>query len=163
MRINGLNSVLTRDKDESLHEDDHASNHQKKVSDINKRLSIAKSYNNAILLSIHQNKFIGQRCFGAQVFYGPKNEKSKMYGEIMQDRFISMLQPNNTRLSKKCGDSVYLIYNAPMPALLIECGFLSNAEEAYLLNTEEYQKKIAFTIFCATMEYLKMENSIEDI
>lgn len=162
MRINGFDAVLTRDSDKSLHDDDHTSNRKKKTSDLKKRLSIAQSYDNAILLSIHQNKFIGPRYFGAQVFYGPKNIESETYGKIMQDRLVNMLQPDNTRRSKKCGDSVYLIYNAPMPALLIECGFLSNPQEAHLLSTEDYQQKVAFTIFCATMEYLGMENRVEE-
>lgn len=163
MQINGFDVVLTRDCDESLHDDDRVSNRKKKTSDIRKRLAIAKSYDRAILLSIHQNKFIGPRYFGAQVFYGPKNQESERFGKIMQTRFVNMLQSENTRLSKKCGDSVYLIYNAPMPALLIECGFLSNPKEAHLLNTDEYQQKVAFTIFCGTMEYLGLEYKEGDL
>jgi len=157
LRINGFKAVLTRDSDVSLHDDDHASNRKKKNSDIMKRFAIAKSYDNAILLSIHQNKFMRPKYFGAQVFYGPKNEESERLGKIMHARMINMLNPENTRQSKKCTDSVYLVYNAPMPALLIECGFLSNPEEERLLNTEEYQQKVAFTIFCGTMEYLGLE------
>lgn len=162
LQINGFKAVLTRDSDISLHDDDRASNRKKKNSDIMKRFAIAKSYDHAILLSIHQNKFMRPKYFGAQVFYGPQNENSERFGKIMQDRLIKMLNPENTRQSKKCTDSVYLIYHAPMPALLIECGFLSNPEEERLLNTEEYQQKVAFTIFCGTMEYLGMEYQEED-
>ena len=72
----------------------------------------------------------------------------------MQQRLVSMLQPENTRLSKACGDSVYLIYHAPMPALLVECGFLSNPDDAYKLVQADYQKQVAFAVFAGTMDYL---------
>lgn len=155
--VNGFDAVLTRDSDISLHRQEDTTLRKKKNSDLHNRLAIASSYENAILLSIHQNKFTHSRFNGAQIFYGPKNEKSEPFAEIMQRRFIEMLQPENTRKYKKTGDSVFLIYNAPMPALLVECGFLSNPEEAYQLIDAEYQQKVAFTIFAGTMEYLGLE------
>ena len=93
-------------------------------------------------------------CIRDRVFYGPKNPESQLLGEIMQANLIEMLQPENTRKSKPCTDSVYLIYNAPVPALLVECGFLSNPDDAYKLVNADYQKRIAFAVFTGVCEYL---------
>ena len=71
----------------------------------------------------------------------------------MCHRIVEMLQPENTRQYKPCGDSVYLIYNAPMPALLIECGFLSNPDDAYKLIDADYQKKIASVLTACYLQF----------
>lgn len=159
--VNGFDAVLTRDSDETLEDPSLTTIRKRKNSDIHNRLELAKSYDNCILLSIHQNKFPQSQYFGAQVFYGPKNPQSEALAKITQRRMVEMLQPENTRQYKPCGDSVYLIYNAPMPALLIECGFLSNPDDAYKLIDADYQKKIAFAIFSSTAEYLGLQTPAE--
>lgn len=160
--INGFEAVLTRDKDISLHDESATTVRQKKSSDLHHRMDIAKSYPDAILLSIHQNKYLRAKPFGAQIFYGPEHPESQAFALIMQRRFIEMLQPENTRKAKPCGDSVYLIHHAPMPALLIECGFLSNPRDAANLSDPEYQRQVAFVIFASTMEYLGLEHTAEE-
>ena len=79
----------------------------------------------------------------------------------MQANLIEMLQPENTRKSKPCTDSVYLIYNAPAPALLVECGFLSNPDDAYKLVNADYQKRVAFAVFAGVSEYLNSPGRTE--
>ncbi|MCI8649215.1 MAG: N-acetylmuramoyl-L-alanine amidase [Anaerotruncus sp.] len=159
--INGFEVVMTRDEDESLHDKNLTTIRKQKNSDIHNRLALASAYPNSILISIHQNKFSQEKYWGAQVFYGPKDSESEVFGKIMQNRLVGMLQPENTRQYKKCGDNVYLIYNAPMPALLVECGFLSNPQEAHKLVTGEYQRQIAFAVFSATAEYLGLLRQAE--
>ena len=162
--VGGFEAVLTRQSDEALDDEGLSTIRQRKNSDIHNRLALAESYPNCILLSIHQNKFPQSQYFGAQVFYGPKHPQSQELGEILQRRMVEMLQPENTRKCKPCGDSVYLIYNAPMPALLVECGFLSNPDDAYKLIDSAYQQRVAFTIFSAVAEYLGMESTApEDV
>lgn len=73
----------------------------------------------------------------------------------MSNRIITSLQPDNTRQCKEMDDSVYIIYNATMPAVLVECGFLSNENELKLLKTKEYQQKMAYSIFCGVEDYYK--------
>lgn len=152
--INGFDTVMTREADRSIEDEGLNTIRQRKNSDIHNRKALADSYENCVLLSIHQNKFPQSKYFGAQVFYGPKNAESARLGELMQKRMVEMLQPENTRQAKPCGDSVYLIYHAEMPALLIECGFLSNPDDAAKLSDPSYQDKVAFTIFTATAEAL---------
>lgn len=150
--VNGFSTVMTREEDRSLEDPGLETVRKRKNSDIHNRKALADSCGDCILLSIHQNKFPQSKSFGAQVFYGPQNPESQRMGELLQQRMVEMLQPENTRKAKPCGDSVYLIYHAQMPALLVECGFLSNREDAQKLSDPAYQDKVAFTIFTAVAE-----------
>lgn len=150
--VNGFPTVMTREEDRSLEDPGLETVRKRKNSDIHNRKALADSCGDCILLSIHQNKFPQSKSFGAQVFYGPQNPESQRMGELLQQRMVEMLQPENTRKAKPCGDSVYLIYHAQMPALLVECGFLSNREDAQKLSDPAYQDKVAFTIFTAVAE-----------
>lgn len=150
--VNGFPTVMTREEDRSLEDPGLETVRKRKNSDIHNRKALADSCGECILLSIHQNKFPQSKSFGAQVFYGPQNPESQRMGELLQQRMVEMLQPENTRKAKPCGDSVYLIYHAQMPALLVECGFLSNREDAQKLSDPAYQDKVAFTIFTAVAE-----------
>lgn len=152
--VNGYEAVLTREEDCSLEDAGLDTVRKRKNSDIHNRLAKAQSYPDCLLLSIHQNKYTLPQYSGAQVFYGPENAESERIAKIMQARLIELLQPENTRQAKVCGDSVYLIHHATMPALLVECGFLSNPEEAAKLQEPSYQNQVAFTIFAATAEAL---------
>ena len=71
----------------------------------------------------------------------------------MQDAFVAQLQPENTREIKLSGKELFLCYFSENPTVMVECGFLSNPEEAALLETEDYQQKVAFTIFCGLNQY----------
>jgi N-acetylmuramoyl-L-alanine amidase len=109
---------------------------------------------NAIFVSIHQNHFSSPQYSGAQVFYSKNfSDESSELAQSIQDSITYYLQPENTRQIKPCGTSVYLIYNAVKPAVLVECGFLSNYDEAELLKTDDYQRKLAFTIALGIINY----------
>ena len=73
--------------------------------------------------------------------------------QCMQDAFVAQLQPENTREIKLSGKELFLCYFSENPTVMVECGFLSNPEEAALLETEDYQQKVAFTIFCGLNQY----------
>lgn len=163
LTLNGFKSVLTRDEDVSLEDEGLQTIRKKKNSDIHNRMKLADSFPDCILLSIHQNKYTESKYYGAQVFYGPKNAQSAQMGEIFQKNMIEMLDPTNTRQTKPCTDSVYLIHNAQMPALLIECGFLSNPDEAARLRSDEYQNRVAFTLFCSILEFLSLREDYERV
>lgn len=154
----GFEVVMTRDTDISIHDEGVTSVRQQKTSDLHNRLAIAEQNPGAIFISLHQNKFEDSRSNGAQIFYGPKNEQSKVLAELLQQRFVTDLQPENHRQYKQAGKNLYLMYNAECPAVLVECGFLSNKEEAYRLVDMEYQSKIAFTTYCAVMEFLQLDS-----
>jgi len=91
------------------------------------------------------------------MFYSDNNPKNEGIARIMQQKFVEYLQPENTREIKLCGKELFLCYYCKNPTVMIECGFLSNPDEAAKLKTEEYQKQIAFTIFSGINEYLQQE------
>jgi N-acetylmuramoyl-L-alanine amidase len=89
-----------------------------------------------------------------QVFYsGNFSDQSQLIAEAIQETTAELLQTDNVRQIKECGTSVYLIYNAVKPAVLVECGFLSNHREAELLKTDDYQKKISYCIYIGLLKY----------
>lgn len=116
----------------------------KKVSDLKNRVKTVNSTENAILISIHQNQFTDSRYFGAQVFYTP-NEESKRLAEMLQDSFVSSLNPGSRRQCK-AAKGVYLMEHIDCPGVLVECGFLSNHEEESRLRSADYQKKSAASL-----------------
>ena len=117
------------------------------------RLAIFGKYSDGISVSIHQNQFTDSKYSGAQMFYSEKNPEGEQLAKIMQERFHSVLQPDNERAAKAVGDDLYLLDNTSNPAVMIECGFLSNPDEAAKLESEEYQKQVAFTIMTGIKEY----------
>lgn len=150
----GYNTVITRESDISLEDEGLTTIRQRKKSDIYNRMAVMESIDNAVFVSIHQNHYSVERYSGAQVFYSRNfSEESCQLAEYIQESIVSVLQPHNTRLVKECGDSVYLMYNAVRPAVLVECGFLSNNEESELLKTDAYRRKMAFCIAMGIQNY----------
>ena len=87
------------------------------------------------------------------MFYSDTNRRSAALAQTLQSRFVEYLQPENRREIKCCGKDLFLCYYCKNPTVMAECGFLSNPEEAALLVTEEYQRKVAFTLFSGIVEF----------
>lgn len=149
----GFKTLMTRDKDELIYSSDCTNIREKKVSDIHNRMKIIEENPNSIFLSVHQNHYDSERYNGAQVFYSKNNEKSPILAQCIQETIKSDLQENNDRKIKPTGTEIYLLYHAQVPCVMVECGFLSNREEAKKLGDGEYQKQMAFEIFKGTYEY----------
>ena len=133
LTLSGFNVVLTRDSDISIHDEGVKGTREQKVSDMKNRLDIINKYGDCLFLSIHQNKFTEPEYFGAQIFYTANNPDNRMIAQIMQDNFKT-IQPGNDRQIKQEGDELYLFKNTKIPAVLIECGFLSNPDDAANLS-----------------------------
>jgi N-acetylmuramoyl-L-alanine amidase len=88
------------------------------------------------------------------MFYASTNRRSEALAQSLQSRFKELLQPDNDREIKLCGKELFLCYYSNNPTVMAECGFLSNPEEAALLNTEEYQEKVALTLFAGINDYM---------
>jgi N-acetylmuramoyl-L-alanine amidase len=150
----GFNVVMTRETDTSTESDGLTTIRSRKSSDLHNRMSLMEKTDNSIFVSIHQNHFSASKYKGAQVFYSPElSEQSSLLAENIQESIIYYLQKDNTRQIKPCGTSVYLIYNAVKPAVLVECGFLSNPEDAENLQDEIYQRKMALCIALGILNY----------
>ena len=153
-RMFGYNVEVTRDKDKSIHDKGVTGIRNQKISDMENRLEIFNMYPNAVCVSIHQNTFSDPIYNGAQMFYSETNPASEELASIMQQKFVENLQPYNQRETKLCGDELYLCYYCNNPTVMIECGFLSNPEEAAKLTDKDYQQKVAFTVFSGLNEFV---------
>lgn len=151
----GVKCIMTRTADDSIHSPSAETIREKKVSDIHNRLKIMTQTENCIFVSIHQNSYTSAKYSGAQVFYAPNSADSRQLAQTIQHSIITELQPDNTRVIKECGSSVYLIYNAVKPAVLVECGFMTNSAELEKLKTSDYQLKMAESIADGIIEYLE--------
>ena len=140
LNLFGFNVVMTRETDTSTESEGLTTIRSKKSSDLHNRMSLMEKTDNAIFVSIHQNHFSSSKYKGAQVFYSPQfSEQSSLLAESIQESIVYYLQKDNTRQIKPCGTSVYLIYKAVKPAVLVECGFLSNPDDSENLQNEIYQ------------------------
>ena len=130
---------------------------RKKVSDLRNRVKAVNAVPNGILVSIHQNFYGDSRYRGAQVFYGG-GEESKTLAALLQERLLLGLDPSNNRKIKR-GEGIYLLDKTQGTRVLVECGFLSNPQEAAALADGAYQKRIAAVLAAALAEYLGIPES----
>lgn len=159
LNLFGFNTILTRTEDISLEDNPELSIKARKTSDIHNRMKIMQNTENALFISVHQNHYSVEKYSGMQVFYSPQfAEESSKLAQSVQETVTQALQPENNRQIKKCDNSVYLIYNAVKPAVLIECGFLSNVNETELLKSEDYQRKIAYCISLGIFNYVNLKD-----
>ena len=158
LEVSGYKVVMTRTEDVSIADKNIDTVKGRKTSDMHNRLKILEAQNNCIFVSIHQNFFTQSRYCGAQVFYSKNNSKSKTLADVVAGEIKGLIQPDNERKSKPATSSIFLLCHAKVPAVLVECGFLSNDAEAEKLSNTEYQQKIAFAIYCGLMSYLASEN-----
>lgn len=156
-RFFGYNVEATRIKDISIHDKGVEGLRNQKISDMENRLALFNKYPDCVCVSIHQNTFTDPKYSGAQMFYSDKNEESERLAGIMKDRFVANLQPDNERETKLCKDELYLCYYCNNPAVMVECGFLSNPDEAAKLTNKDYQQQVAFTVFSGINEFIATE------
>ena len=152
MQLLGFDVVQTRDKDISLAQDGDTVR-SRKVADMKKRLDIFNSSKENVIISIHQNKFTQSKYYGTQIFYSPNNPESKNLAESIKYSVKSLLQPENERECKKADSGIYLLKNTDNPAVIVECGFISNDAECKKLLDSTYQKQMAFSIITGFLNY----------
>ena len=145
----GIDVVLTRSTTDGLYSA-FASN--KKKDDMKKRKEIIEKANADLVVSIHMNAFPQKSVRGAQVYYNPESEISKNLATAMQNSFKKDLP--NAKSDPAVGD-YYILNCTSTPAVIIECGFLSNVEEEKLLLSESYKEKVCYSILCGIIKYLE--------
>lgn len=149
LQAEGITVIMTREGDGGLY-DENASN--KKVQDMKRRLAIIEEANPVLVVSIHQNSYHEEYVKGAQVFYYETSQDSRQLASIIQEQ-LRILDPENKREAKG-NDSYFLLKKTSKPIVIVECGFLSNSEEAAELSTPLYQEKMAWNIHMGIMQYL---------
>ncbi len=161
LQLLGVNTSMIRETDTAVYTGSCSTIREKKVSDIKNRVQMVNAAPNALLVSIHQNFFEQAKYHGAQVFYA-KTDGSKQLAERTQQLLREALDPSNRREVKQ-SQSVYLMEHIECTGILIECGFLSNAQEAANLQNEAYQKKLAAAICAAVSGYLSEEGNGNEV
>lgn len=159
LRADGINVIMTREDDRLLYDRNVDYHGRKKKLDLAARLTVADTTPDAIFISIHMNSFTNPKYSGLQVWYSPNDPDSSILANLIQSNNKATLQPENTRKTKVATSSIYLLENASCPAVLVECGFLSNPAEAALFETDEYKQKVASMLFDSISEFL--ENSTD--
>ena len=137
----GWKVVMTREKDVMLG-DSAAGN--KKIHDMKARVERINKTMPQAAVSIHQNSYQDAQIHGAQVFYYSHSEEGKRMAEVMQKALLKA-DEENTRQAK-ANDTYYLLKRTEVPTIIVECGFLSNPEEAAKLVSPKYQEKLAEAI-----------------
>lgn len=140
---NGTTTIMTRVDDSDLGDN--------KKEDMKTRREIRDINESELFISIHLNSFPQGQYSGAQVFF-PQDEKSKLLGECIQKKLKEVVDSKNERVAKELTD-VYMLKNIKIPSVIVECGFLSNSEEEKKLKEEEYQSKLAWSIYLGVLEY----------
>lgn len=127
---------------------------KRKQADMKERKRLMEASDAQLMVSVHQNSFPNSQYYGPQVFFQANRQEAAALALLVQAEMNSFTAPENTREAKS-NDSYYILKNAPMPAILVECGFVSNAAEAEQLSSEEYQKKVAWGIYSGIEKYLQ--------
>ena len=136
---------MTRETDEQLA--------QSKVEDLKYRVKIMNEVSPVLAVSIHQNSYHEENVFGAQVFYYQTSTEGEKAAGIIQDA-LQKVNPDNTK-KIKANNTYYILKKTEVPTVIVECGFLSNPNEAALLNSESYQNKLVQAIFNGVKAYSK--------
>lgn len=152
IELSGGTTIMIREDGGGLYTDSKNRTETKKSEDLKKRHEIINNSNADLFISIHLNHFPQSQYYGAQTFYKRGDESSKKLAEIIQSELITIIDRGNRR-EIKSRDDVYILNNNTIPGALVECGFLSNAEEERLLKDAKYQQKLAWSIYCGIMKY----------
>ena len=147
---NGFDVIMTREEDKMLGK-------TKKV-DTKERLMLAKKNPEALYVGIHMNSFEDATSKGSQIFYSTKNPQSKIFAGVLKNNFLKTVDSENKRQNKEAFNTIYIMRNIENPAVLIECGFLSNRTEEQKLNSREYRAKIEKAITESIIAFSKQNN-----
>ena len=156
----GITVIMTRSDDRLLYDPNSDYKGRKKKLDLAARLEIMKNTENAIFVSIHMNAFTDRSCSGLQVWHSKNFPESYELAKTIQNNARLRLQPNNKRVVKAATSAIHLLENATCPAVLIECGFLSNPDEAARFESAEHRDKVAQNIAYSISEFLKASDQI---
>lgn len=125
---------------------------ENKRTDLKDRKKMGQGDDVDLFVSVHQNAFPKESVKGAQVFYYKNSEEGKILATYIQDRLKEVVDIDNTRVPK-ANNEYYLLKEATVPSVIVECGFLSNGGEHDKLISEEYQEKVAWAIYMGILDY----------
>lgn len=146
----GFKVVLTRENSDGLYAD---SDVNKKKADMAARKKIIKDNDPDFIVSIHANKFPGDSRRGAQVFYDGMNKGGKALADGIQNNLNILNQKNVGKGYSALEGDYFMLKCSAAPSVIVECGFLSNADDEKLLSNPDYRKELAFAIYSGLASY----------
>ena len=149
VRFLGIDTVMTRETDTDNSDNKAYSEHDNLVQ----RVKLANSTENAVLISIHQNKFPSAVVSGAEVMYSDTDD-SKPLGLITQDNLVTLLDSSNRRVARPAPKELLLTSSVECPTILVECGFMSNPQEVQKLASNDYQLKLGAILAGSYIQFL---------
>lgn len=155
---NGWKVIMTRQKDIGLYANS-GSIRSKKIQDLINRKKIIDKANPDYVFIVHLNSFPQSSCYGAQTFYPSHSKESKLVATHVQKALVEGINNGNHRKEKPKND-ILLLKNVKVPTVLVECGFLSNSNEAQMLQNDEYQNKLVQCIYKGLLDYCVETNNI---
>lgn len=155
LRFAGYDAVPTRTDDRLLYDRTLNYGGRKKVLDLAARLEAAQNAMPDIFVGIHMNSFPQEQYSGLSVYYSPNHPKGQAAASLIQSAVKDAVQPENNREIKAAGTNIFLLHRLECPAILIECGFISNPEECARLSTEEYRQELSFIFFSSLSSFLE--------
>ena len=147
-----ITAELTRKEDKGLGTTGDGS---KKTEDMQARVKMINETKPVLTVSIHQNSYEDPEIHGAQVFYYSHSREGEAVAKILQES-LQEIDPENHRQAK-ANETYYLLRRTKVPTVIVECGFLTNPEEAEKLSGEEYQEQVAEAVakgIAKCLEYL---------
>lgn len=156
-RLFGVDTVMTRTSEAIDYPPEAETTAARKRADQSARLRLINTTPGAVLVSIHQNFYPDPRPSGPQVFYAD-TPGSRELAETAHSYLVSALAPDSRRVAAPASEDIYLMREADCTAILAECGFLSNPQEAAALETEDHRTAIAAALLAAFLEYCSMED-----
>ena len=150
--------IMTREGDTDLADDATKGYSRRKVEDLKKRLDMINNQDIDFYISVHLNSIPSARWSGAQTFYAPQFDENERAAKFVQDELIQNLE--NTNRKAKPINHVYILDNAKKPGVLVEVGFLSNPTERTNLKKDDYQEKLAASIYNGLMRYYTNEKEL---
>lgn len=150
LEAKGITVIMTREDDRGLYDEDANS---KKAQDLQRRCNLINDKKPLLTVSIHQNSYTSPEIKGAQVFYYTTSTESQKLAETIQKTLIEQVDPKNHR-EAKANDTYYMLKKTESAIVIVECGFLSNPEEAEKLSDDKYQQKMADAITLGIFRYL---------
>ena len=140
----GSTVILTRNTDEALA--------RTKSRDMDARRILANTSHADVMISIHQNSYPSENVTGTQVFFYEDSEPSRALAKLIQAETRAFLGQTNNREAKS-STSYYILRQTEVPAVIVECGFLSSPREARLLSDDEYQERMAWAIYQGIVKF----------
>lgn len=152
----GYDVIMTRETENNIADSDKQNSIREiKTSDLNNRVKIANESNADFMISIHMNKYSESKYWGWQTFYSKNSKEGEKLAELIQKGISNNIKERENKRTPLSIEGIKIVDKTSIPVVIVECGFLSNAEDLKLLQTEEYQDKMVEGIMEGIMEYYK--------